>query len=204
MSSEKSKRFILANILHAGLDNQESQNAANEIMEQAILYCHGNVHEAESLLADVIAEINGISEPIRETEYGSADDFWQILQQDAGENDGHEHSQSADAYDVDDQDKPRVSILGIHELNESIKKLIPEGPRCYSVNDNGNKIMCPYFETTDYGVVRCSYLNLSSVITDNAELYLKAIKHFGSEEALDDATRSLLLCDMAKECGINE
>jgi len=93
-------------------------------------------------------------------------------------------------------------------------KLIPQGSFCYSIVDleegeildsdaarfgkdlrefaygpGRKEVLCPYWRKTNYGMVRCEYLNVESLLEDEAEAYDLAIQHYGTrEQAIFDVT----------------
>jgi len=106
--------------------------------------------------------------------------------------------------------------------------LIPPGNYCYRIVDlkpgealsqdielfgrelrefpyaKGKKeVLCPYWQLTEYGMVRCRYLEVETLDEDDPEARSKALAHFGEEQALDEANQSSLLYDEIKVCGVN-
>lgn len=67
------------------------------------------------------------------------------------------------------------------------------------------RVLCPYWQFTDHGTVRCEYLAVEAVMEHDYEAHLdQALKHFGTEQALA-AVRvgALRLPDEIKICEIN-
>lgn len=67
------------------------------------------------------------------------------------------------------------------------------------------RVLCPYWQVTDHGTVRCEYLAVEAVMEHDYEAHLdQALKHFGTEQALA-AVRvgALRLPDEIKICEIN-
>lgn len=111
---------------------------------------------------------------------------------------------------------------------EKDESLIPEGEYCYRVAalaegevlvvdwdrfgkdlreagyaNHRKRILCPYWQATDYGTVRCNFLD-REVFDDFFDGPKKRIvEHFGSENALDRFERDWALPDEIKVCGIN-
>ena len=65
------------------------------------------------------------------------------------------------------------------------------------------RVFCPYWKTTDYGTVRCAYLGREAVGIGDGDCYRRAVEHFGSEEAANEACQGWLLGDAVKECRLN-
>lgn len=88
--------------------------------------------------------------------------------------------------------------------------VIPEGDVCYTpIGWEGNRyltIPCPYREFTNYGAVRCNYLEVDSIdpTPHGREDFIKAVEYFGSEDAVWEADNGGLIWDGVKECGVNE
>lgn len=108
------------------------------------------------------------------------------------------------------------------------ESLIPEGRYCYRVVDlaegevlvfdpkrfgkdqreadctkSTKRILCPYWQTTDYETVRCNFLD-REVFYDFLDGPKKLIvERFGSEDALNRFGRDWALPDEIKVCGIN-
>ena len=87
---------------------------------------------------------------------------------------------------------------------------IPEGDCCYEpIGWEGSVYRvkpCSYREYTHYGTVRCNYLEVDSVdpTPHGRKAFIKAVKHFGSEDAVMEIDNGGLIWDGVKECGINE
>lgn len=94
------------------------------------------------------------------------------------------------------------------------KMLIPVGSYCYSGgtwdSERGIYVTkpCPYWQATNYGTVKCSFLNEESLTPEAGSRgdtsREKAYRHFGGVEAtwtsIDEFS---LLWDQVKECGEN-
>lgn len=63
--------------------------------------------------------------------------------------------------------------------------------------------ICPFWQRSDHGMVYCRLLAKGSLIDDSEREYQKAILHFGSEAAVDDANEIWLVWDQVKGCGVN-
>jgi len=100
--------------------------------------------------------------------------------------------------------------------------IIPKGDYCYtwievpseSNNYRGKTKQCPYYDCMNINGVEfpwCNYLEQGGIPNsdnwkgwdnyDSAEKVL--IKHFGSEETMDEKLSLFLLFDSCKECGVN-
>lgn len=109
------------------------------------------------------------------------------------------------------------------------KSFIPQGDYCYRVVEiqageilNGNvlqfgkelrefryhgnmkEVLCPYFQRTNYGTVRCNFLDKEYVDEDDSDAIEKIIKHLGIPDAKNPFDYSWALSDEIKICGINE
>jgi hypothetical protein len=76
--------------------------------------------------------------------------------------------------------------------------------REYSHHGDWKEVLCPYWHRTDYGMVRCDYLESEGLDENDRGAMEKAIRHFGSEELLWKAHRYSLLYDEIKVCGVKE
>lgn len=67
------------------------------------------------------------------------------------------------------------------------------------------RVLCPYWQVTDHGTVRCEYLAVEAVMEHDYEVHLdQALAHFGTEQALAAVRVSAsLLTDEIKICAIN-
>jgi hypothetical protein len=67
------------------------------------------------------------------------------------------------------------------------------------------RVLCPYWQVTDHGTVRCDYLAVEAVMEHNYQQHLdQAIKHFGTPQALEAIRVSAIwLTDEIKVCDIN-
>ena len=100
----------------------------------------------------------------------------------------------------------------IKNAEEIVKdeSLIPKGRYCYTpigwVDGSYHTIPCPYKNRTNYGTVRCEYLGVESIDPTpyGKECYQKALKNFGSDEAVRKATsEGGLIWDGCKECDVD-
>ena len=65
-------------------------------------------------------------------------------------------------------------------------------------------VFCPYWSRTDYGTNKCNYLEIEAVGMDDVEDWVKARKHFGSDEAIRAACAGgQRLATASKECNVN-
>jgi hypothetical protein len=122
--------------------------------------------------------------------------------------------------------KPVTNFLhSAHNLHKRHPLLIPSGHFCYrTVPSDGNEqlgpsspllgrdfreakwtryekmILCPYWEHTDHGTVRCEYLKREELAWQSDEHHL-AVAHFGKEVVSRMETQSDL-ADMLKECDV--
>lgn len=175
VNAERVKRRILVRMI--GMVGAASP--PDGLREEVLNLCDGDHSRAEDIIAETIKEVGGIGEPLPEGDYGQVEDLIDLLYS------GKATSTSSPSVVLD------VSV-------------IPTGDRCYTQEASGTRTRCPYLRDSDHGVVYCDYLGKGSLIGDDAREYLKALKHFGSEAALEKATQLLLLWDATKECGIKE
>ncbi|MGH8461611.1 MAG: hypothetical protein ACRESS_08405 [Stenotrophobium sp.] len=112
-------------------------------------------------------------------------------------------------------------------MTEKSTDVIPEGPFCYRVVEklpgetftgdssrfgmelrewsyrgNLKEVLCPYWQRTEHGTVRCEFLGREYVEPISDE-YPIALAYFGSEAAMSHLERSQLIPDEIKICGIN-
>jgi len=109
------------------------------------------------------------------------------------------------------------------------KSLIPPGPYCYWIKEiqdqeilgtdieyfgkdlreypyagNYKEILCPYYHRTDYGTVRCEYVDEEYLDGLDDQAAEKIIQHFGTDKVLKERfPYDDYLSDEIKICGIN-
>lgn len=66
------------------------------------------------------------------------------------------------------------------------------------------KVLCPYWQKTDYGMVSCDYLGRESLNEDDESALEKAMAHYGSREQFETNNKYSLLYDEIKVCGTLE
>lgn len=89
------------------------------------------------------------------------------------------------------------------------KTLIPNGPYCYEHTDQLGRVLCPYFKFTDYGMIKCEYLNREVIVgggyKDDRGNKVIALHYYGSEEEYNKHNdEDSFLWDGVKECSVNE
>jgi len=114
-------------------------------------------------------------------------------------------------------------------LSEKDASVIPSGDFCYQVVELAEgevlskeierfgidlrefpyrpglkEVLCPYWQKTDYGMVRCDYLEQECLDEDDETALENAIAHYGSREQFDAINKHSLLYDEIKVCGIRE
>lgn len=107
-------------------------------------------------------------------------------------------------------------------------RLIPAGAYCYRVvglrdgeelptdfgrfgNDlreagyhRGRKrVLCPYWQVTDHGTIRCDYLDLEVLDESDRDARRQVAEHFGTGKAAFRIGTCCLLADEVKVCEIN-
>ena len=75
--------------------------------------------------------------------------------------------------------------------------------REYSSHGDYKRVLCHYWNRTDYGTVRCDYLEKEVVDGQDDDAEEKIQKHFGVEDASAKFGWSVLLEDEIKICGVN-
>ena len=78
--------------------------------------------------------------------------------------------------------------------------LIPLGMYCYDYTEGGERVQCPYWNRTDYGTVRCEYLEKEVIdeFDDDAEEKIRT--RFGVADASDKFGWCDLLADECRIC----
>lgn len=66
------------------------------------------------------------------------------------------------------------------------------------------RILCPYWQTTEYGTVRCNFLGQEVVDEFDENASEKIAAHFGTADAMERVDWSLELSDELKICGVGE
>lgn len=107
------------------------------------------------------------------------------------------------------------------------ESVIPEGEYCYRVaplaegevlvvdaerfgkdlreagyTKGTKRILCPYWQKTEYGTVRCDFLDVDACDGIDDKTRARIVAHFGSEDAVDRIRRDWALPDEIKVCGI--
>lgn len=85
------------------------------------------------------------------------------------------------------------------DINQFGKEL-----REYRYHGNYKEVLCPYWQRTDYGTVRCNFLDKEVVDDEDLEAREKIMKHFGISNPGEKFDFSWALPDEIKICGINE
>ena len=75
--------------------------------------------------------------------------------------------------------------------------------REYEYHDGYKCILCPYWNRTDYGTVRCDYLEKEVIDGQDDDAKVKIQTHFGISDASDKFGWSDLLEDEIKICDLN-
>lgn len=76
----------------------------------------------------------------------------------------------------------------------------------FSLAHRTKAVLCPYWQVTGHGTVRCEHLN-REVLDEERDYALsldKANKHFGADRVHEMVGRSWALADEIKICGVNE
>ncbi|MEW5886822.1 MAG: hypothetical protein AB1735_09005 [Pseudomonadota bacterium] len=76
--------------------------------------------------------------------------------------------------------------------------------REFSYNGAYKEVLCPYWNRTEYGTVRCDFLDKEFVDDEDSNAIGKIIAHFGSSDAPEKFGRSWALSDEIKICGVRE
>lgn len=76
--------------------------------------------------------------------------------------------------------------------------------REYSYHKGYKSVLCPYWKRTDYGTVRCNFMDYEALDDEDPKARELAIAYFNDEKAPDRFERSWLLPDEIKICGIKE
>ncbi|MDE0514469.1 MAG: hypothetical protein OXI88_22140 [Gammaproteobacteria bacterium] len=74
--------------------------------------------------------------------------------------------------------------------------------REYDYKGDYKAILCPYWQTTDYGTVRCDFLD-KETISDASDACEKIQAHFGISDASEKFSYDWALADEIKICDIN-
>lgn len=64
------------------------------------------------------------------------------------------------------------------------------------------RVLCLYWRRTDYGMVRCEFLQVEGLDEMAADARAKALAHYGSAEALAAANQCPYLWDEVKVCDV--
>jgi len=72
--------------------------------------------------------------------------------------------------------------------------------REFSYRPGYKEVLCPYWRKTDYGMIRCDFLDVQSLDEDDDQSQMKAIEYFGSEQEFDRNNHYSYLYDEIKIC----
>lgn len=75
--------------------------------------------------------------------------------------------------------------------------------REYSYGGGYKEILCPYWQRTDYGTVRCNYLEKEVIDDLDFDAHKKIMAHFGISDVYEKFDSCWELPDEIKICGIN-
>ena len=76
--------------------------------------------------------------------------------------------------------------------------------REYRYHGNFKEVLCPYWKRTDYGTVRCNFLDKEVIDDEDAKAQEKVMKYFGISDASKKFVVSWALSDEIKICGVRE
>jgi hypothetical protein len=96
----------------------------------------------------------------------------------------------------------RVVRLRPNEILSEDVERFKKNLREYLFTPGWKEVLCPYWLRTDYGMVRCDFLEVESLDEDDPNAMEKALKHFSSEDAFRKANRYSLLYDEIKICDV--
>ncbi len=96
-----------------------------------------------------------------------------------------------------------IKIKDGEVLSREIEKFGRE-LREYHYGGNYKEVLCPYWQRTEYGTVRCNFLDLEFIDDEDEKAHEKIVSHFGAPDAPDRFGRSWALPDEIKICGIRE
>lgn len=99
-------------------------------------------------------------------------------------------------YSVVELQEGEVLCLDLERFGKELRE--------YIYRHDTKEVLCPYWHKTDYGMVRCDYLCVESLMEDEVGAREKAILYYGSEARLEEADDHSLIYDEIKICGINE
>ncbi len=105
-------------------------------------------------------------------------------------------------------DEGLASLEAIGNVYENYAAFIPTNQHyCYeAIGWDGEfyrLVSCPFWQHSDHGLTYCR-LTQNGSLTNRDEDYRKALAHFGSEAALEEADNDMLLWDQVKSCGVND
>ncbi len=69
---------------------------------------------------------------------------------------------------------------------------------------NSKEVLCPYWERTSYGTVRCNFVDIEVVDDQDDDAKQKIAQRFGTQEAVKGFEYSWELPEQIKICGIRE
>lgn len=76
--------------------------------------------------------------------------------------------------------------------------------REYRYRGNYKEILCPYWQRTEYGTVRCNFLDKEFIDDEDDKAQEKIAEHFAISGANKNYGYSWALSDEIKICGISE
>ncbi len=76
--------------------------------------------------------------------------------------------------------------------------------RQYRYHGNDKQVLCPYWQRTDYGTVRCNFLDKEIIDDEDLAAENKIMEYFNISDPRAKFESSWMLADEIKICGINE
>lgn len=98
------------------------------------------------------------------------------------------------------------SVVKIREgeiLSQEIEKFGRE-LREFQYYGDYKEVLCPYWQKTEYGTVRCNFLDREFIDDDDPTSIEKIVTNFGSSDAPSKFERSWALPDEIKICKIRD
>lgn len=74
--------------------------------------------------------------------------------------------------------------------------------REYPYRDGWKEVLCPYWYRTEYGMIRCDFLEIESLDEGDDGAKSKAIAHYGSLEDFNKVNVPTDLYDECKKCKV--
>jgi hypothetical protein len=94
-------------------------------------------------------------------------------------------------------------VTRFQDISQKDTSVIPKGEYCYDV-PTLDRTICPYWQRTDYGMVKCNYMNLQDLDDWRGnDARQEAVAYYGGELEFEKNCYFSYLHDEQKICDVN-